>query len=120
MLEPSPFKVKSTLLLFFMTILPGLFSCAIHSAKGSVPSVNIDPFIENFIADHTVQIRESAQLIFATNRDSSSVFVTVSAVQKENGVWHLVFPTFSGSIGERGFAAFNQKREGDGKSPTGI
>jgi L,D-peptidoglycan transpeptidase YkuD (ErfK/YbiS/YcfS/YnhG family) len=41
-------------------------------------------------------------------------------VEKENNAWHLVFPAFTGSIGEMGFAAIDEKREGDGKSPTGI
>ncbi|HMK77217.1 MAG TPA: L,D-transpeptidase family protein [Thermodesulfobacteriota bacterium] len=120
MLKPGAFKLKSTLFLFFMTILPVLFSCAIYSAKGSVPSANIDRFIENFIANHTAQIGESEQLIFATNRDSASVFVTIHAVERTNGIWHLVLPAFIGSIGEMGFAALDEKREGDGKSPSGI
>jgi len=116
----SPFKVKSTLFLFFMAILPVLFSCAIPTAKGSVPSANTNRFIGNFIADHAAQIGESEQLIFATNRDSASVFVTIHTVEKEDGIWRLVFPAFIGSIGEMGFAAVDEKREGDGKSPTGV
>jgi len=116
----SPFKVKSTLFLFLMAILPVLFSCAIPTAKGSVPSANINRFIGNFIADHAAQIGESEQLIFATNRDSASVFVTIHTVEKEDGIWRLVFPAFIGSIGEMGFAAVDEKREGDGKSPTGV
>jgi len=120
MLKPGPFKTKPILFLSVMTIFPILFSCAIYSAKGSVPSTNVNRFIENFIANHTGRIGESEQIIFATNRDSASVFVTIHAVEEENGVWHLVFPAFTGSIGEMGFAAVDEKREGDGKSPTGI
>ncbi len=97
-----------------------LLSCVSYSGKGSVPPASLNPFIKEFITDHTVQIGESEQLIFATNRDSLSFLVTIRAVEKENGIWHLVFPAFTGSTGENGFAAVDEKREGDGKSPTGI
>ncbi len=103
-----------------MVILPILFSCTAYRTKESVPSVGINRFTKKFIARHTAQIGESEQLIFATNRDSSLFVVTIRAVEKENGIWHSVFPAFRGSIGEKGFAVIDEKREGDGKSPTGI
>jgi L,D-peptidoglycan transpeptidase YkuD (ErfK/YbiS/YcfS/YnhG family) len=120
MLKPGPLKAKSTAFLFFMAILPVLFSCTIYGAKESVPPDNMDRFIQNFIADHTAQIGESEQLVFATNSDPSSFLVTIRVVEKEDHTWYLVFPAFTGSIGEMGFAAVDEKREGDGKSPTGI
>jgi L,D-peptidoglycan transpeptidase YkuD (ErfK/YbiS/YcfS/YnhG family) len=120
MLKPGPFKLKSTLFLFFMTILPILFSCAIYSAKGSVPSTDMNRFTKKFISRHTTQIGGSKQIIFATSRDPSSFLVTIHAVERTDGVWRLVFPAFTGSIGEMGFAAVDEKREGDGKSPSGI
>ena len=119
-LKPSRFKGKAMILLFIMTIFLILFSCATYSVKASVWPANINPFIKKFIVDHTAQIGESEQLIFVTNRDASSVLVTIHAVERNNGVWHLLFPTFTGSIGEMGFAAIDKKREGDGKSPSGI
>jgi L,D-peptidoglycan transpeptidase YkuD (ErfK/YbiS/YcfS/YnhG family) len=120
MLKLDRFKVKPILFVFMMAIFPILFSCAAYSAKESVPPANVTRSTKKFIARHTAQIGESEQLIFATNRDSSSFLVTIHAVEKENGVWHLVFPAFTGSIGEKGFAAVDEKREGDGKSPSGI
>ena len=119
-LKPSSFKVKAITFILIMAIFPILFSCATYSVKGSGQSANINRFIKKFIAHNTTQIGESEQLIFATNRDSSSVLVTIHALERNNGVWYLVFPTFTGSIGEMGFAAIDNKREGDGKSPSGI
>jgi L,D-peptidoglycan transpeptidase YkuD (ErfK/YbiS/YcfS/YnhG family) len=119
-LRPSNFKVKAITFLLIMAISPILVSCATYSVKGSGQPANINPFIKNFIAHNTAQIGESEQLIFATNRDASSVLIIIHALEKNNGVWHLVFPTFTGSIGEKGFAAIDKKREGDGKSPSGI
>jgi L,D-peptidoglycan transpeptidase YkuD (ErfK/YbiS/YcfS/YnhG family) len=119
-LKPSRFKGKAMILLFIMAIFPILFSCATYSLKASGQSASINPLIKKFIAHHPNQLGESEQLIFATNRDSSSVLVTIHALERNNGVWHLVFPTSTGSIGEMGFAAIDKKREGDGKSPSGI
>jgi L,D-peptidoglycan transpeptidase YkuD (ErfK/YbiS/YcfS/YnhG family) len=95
--------------IFIITILPILFSCTTYGR-----------FVKKFITHHTAQIEESEQLIFATNRDSSSSVVTIHAVERNNGVWQIVFPRFVGSVGEKGFAAIGEKREGDGKSPSGV
>jgi L,D-peptidoglycan transpeptidase YkuD (ErfK/YbiS/YcfS/YnhG family) len=119
-LKSSRFKVVAIIFVFIMAIFLILFSSTIYSAKESDLPANISPFIKKFIAHPTTLIGESEQLIFATNRDASSFRVTIHALEKSNGVWHLVFPPFTGSIGEKGFAAINNKREGDGKSPSGI
>jgi len=119
-LRISRFAVNAIPFLFIMAIFPILFSCATNNAKGSGPSAGLNRFIRKFIAHHTAQIGESGQLIFATNRDPSSVLVTLHVLERNNGVWRLAFPAFFGSIGERGFAAVDDKREGDGKSPSGI
>jgi len=119
-LKPNRFKVKLIAFIFIIAISPILFSCTPYSVKGGGESTNINPVIKKFIAHHPTQIGESKQLIFATNRDSSSFHVTIHALERNNGVWHLAFPTFTGSIGEMGFAAIDRKSEGDGKSPSGI
>jgi L,D-peptidoglycan transpeptidase YkuD (ErfK/YbiS/YcfS/YnhG family) len=102
-------KAKAVVLIFIIAVLPVLFSCTPYSL-----------FMKRFIAHHTAQIGESEQLIFATNKDSSSSIVTIHAVERNNDVWQIVFPAFTGSIGEKGFAAMGDKRERDGKSPSGI
>jgi L,D-peptidoglycan transpeptidase YkuD (ErfK/YbiS/YcfS/YnhG family) len=119
-LKPSRFNVKAITFIFIVAIFPILFSCVTHNLKESGPWADINPFIKKFIAHHTTQIGESEQLIFATNRDTSSFHVRIHALEKNNGVWRLVFPRFAGSIGEKGFAAMDMKKEGDGKSPSGI
>ena len=119
-MKPSRFKGKVIPFLFVLAVFPILFSCATYGVKGKTQPATINRFIKKFIANHTAQLGESEQLIFATHRDSSSFLVTIHAVEKESGIWHLVFPAFTGSIGEMGFAAVDEKREGDGKSPSGI
>jgi len=103
------FRVKATAPIFIVTILFILFSCTTYVL-----------FIERFVSHHTAQIGESEQLIFATNRDSSSSVIAIHTVERHNGVWEIVLPEFAGSIGEKGFAPVGDKREGDGKSPSGV
>ena len=106
--------------MFLMAIFPILFLWAANGLIESRPLPDINPVIKEFIAHHTTQIGKSEQLIFATSSNSSSFHVTIHTLEKKNGVWRLVFPTFAGSIGEKGFAPMDDKREGDGKSPSGI
>jgi L,D-peptidoglycan transpeptidase YkuD (ErfK/YbiS/YcfS/YnhG family) len=118
--EPSRYKIRAIPFILIITIFPILFACTTYGIRESVPSVKINRFIKKFIAHHAAQIGESEQLIFATNRDSSSSLVTIHVVERNNGVWQLIFPRFDGSVGEMGFAAMGNKREGDGKSPSGV
>ena len=91
-----------------------------NNIKGTSQSDTPTPFIEEFIAHHSTQIERSKQLIFAVNRDASSFLVKIHALQKNGDIWKRAFPAFSGTIGEKGFASADKKKEGDGKSPTGI
>jgi L,D-peptidoglycan transpeptidase YkuD (ErfK/YbiS/YcfS/YnhG family) len=119
-LKPSRYKVKAIPFISILTVLPVLFSCTTYGISGGSPSAEINCFVKKFIMDHAAQIGDSEQLIFATNRDSASSLATIYTVERNDGVWHLVFPAFAGSIGEMGFAAIDNKKEGDGKSPSGV
>jgi L,D-peptidoglycan transpeptidase YkuD (ErfK/YbiS/YcfS/YnhG family) len=119
-LGPSRFKGETIRFLCLITIFPIFLSCATYSVKADDRPAEITPFIKEFVAHHTAQIGLSEQLIFATNRDSLSSVVTIDTVERKNGSWQIIFPEFLGSIGEMGFAAVDDKREGDGKSPSGV
>ena len=116
----SRFKVKGLLFILLLATFPILFPWAMCSAQGSSREVSLNRFIREFIASHATHIGESEQLIFATNSNASSSLATIYAVECKNGDWRLVFPAFPGSIGKMGFAAVGDKREGDGKSPSGV
>jgi len=114
------FAATAITFIFLMVLCPSLFSFATNNIEEGDQSTNINPFLEEFIARHATQIGESEQLIFAINTDSSSFHVTIHTLEKKSGAWHLVFPALEGSVGERGFAGIGEKREGDGKTPSGI
>jgi L,D-peptidoglycan transpeptidase YkuD (ErfK/YbiS/YcfS/YnhG family) len=119
-LKPSRYKVKAIPFICIIMIFPVLFACATYGISAGGPSATINRFVEKFITYHTAQIGDSEQLIFVTNRDATSSLATIHTMERNNGVWHLVFPTSAGSIGEMGFAAIDSKKEGDGKSPSGV
>ncbi len=108
-LNPGHFKGRAISFISIPAIFLLLFSCTLY-----------DRFTKKFIAHHTAQIGESKQLIFAISRDSSSSVVTVQTVERDDGAWQMVLPEFAGSIGVKGFAPMGEKREGDGKSPSGV
>jgi L,D-peptidoglycan transpeptidase YkuD (ErfK/YbiS/YcfS/YnhG family) len=63
---------------------------------------------------------ESQQvLIIASDNPSSSVAV-VYPFSRLRGQWDLVFKPINAVIGRNGFALPGEKREGDGKTPSGI
>lgn len=66
------------------------------------------------------KIKTSSQVLLVTNDSPSSINVTISTLERKNDGWKKVRENFSGVIGRNGFAAVGEKREGDGKTPSGI
>ncbi len=61
----------------------------------------------------------TAQLVIVTEDSRPGRFV-LSAYEKKEGMWTPVFLRERVVIGSRGFARAGEKREGDGKTPTGV
>ena len=114
------FQSITLLPLFLMTILLIPFSSSLRNISGSELSFTAIPFLEKFLMSNGMEIGNSGQLIIATNKDASSDQVTLYVLEKDGTIWRPAFPAFSGTIGSKGFAPFDKKLEGDGKSPTGI
>ena len=118
-LKPSPFKVKAIPFIFIIATFPILFSCDPYRVIERVPSAEISPFIKKFITQHTTQIGESEQLIFATNRDAhrfASRFMPwrEAMVSGTSSSRHLLDRL------ERKGLLLLTIREGDGKSPAAF
>ena len=64
---------------------------------------------------------KSTQIILVV--DNSSFFftrTTLYAMEKRNDNWQMAFGPLNAVIGKNGFAPVGEKREGDGKTPSGI
>jgi L,D-peptidoglycan transpeptidase YkuD (ErfK/YbiS/YcfS/YnhG family) len=64
-------------------------------------------------------VHDATQVISVTTKHYGSVHAKVQAFQKTATGWHLVYGPWSSWIGRNGFAKPGQKREGDGKVPSG-
>jgi len=97
-----------------LTILPSLQGCAFF------------PYTRNFDGDLFLssqrdKIGKSSQIILV--KDYSFLFftrTTLYALEKQNDRWQNVFEPMDAVIGKNGFAPAEEKREGDGKTPSGI
>jgi L,D-peptidoglycan transpeptidase YkuD (ErfK/YbiS/YcfS/YnhG family) len=75
----------------------------------------------DFLISRDNKIGQSSQILIA--RDNSFLFLTrttLYAIEKHEGHWQNAFEPFNAVIGKKGFASEGEKREGDGKTPSGI
>jgi L,D-peptidoglycan transpeptidase YkuD (ErfK/YbiS/YcfS/YnhG family) len=69
--------------------------------------------------DHYVGVGNARQLVVVEASGYGTSYATVTAYQKTASGWVRHFGPWSARIGRNGFAPSGQKREGDGRTPTG-
>jgi len=111
-------KIKKSLaiILLFSILLPFL------SLQGCVFVPLAAKFnAEDFLISRGNRIGQSSQIILV--RDNSFFFLTrtiLYAMEKREHKWQAAFEPFDAVIGRKGFAPEGEKREGDGRTPSGI
>ncbi len=68
----------------------------------------------------SLKINTSSQVLLVTNNSPSSFRVKIHALKRQGDKWKIIRKSFNGTIGKNGFAGPGEKREGDGRSPSGI
>jgi L,D-peptidoglycan transpeptidase YkuD (ErfK/YbiS/YcfS/YnhG family) len=63
---------------------------------------------------------ESNQVLLVVGGNPGSLSVKIYPFERHNGQWNLMFSPIDASIGRNGFASPDKKREGDGKTPSGV
>ena len=124
--------LKHVLALF---VVSGLFSFAVAAEIQETKSYpdesinNLDPgdqddsdldLLMRIIELNSARIGDSKQIMLVTNEQINKTGVYIQTFEKVNGEWVEKFEGVIGTIGRSGFAPYNEKVEGDGKSPTGI
>ncbi|MCG6537216.1 MAG: L,D-transpeptidase family protein, partial [Syntrophales bacterium LBB04] len=66
------------------------------------------------------RIGPSSQVLLVRNANPAAAAVSISPWERLNGHWQRPFDPMEGVIGRNGFAPPGKKREGDGRTPTGI
>ena len=77
--------------------------------------------MKTFLTAYENKFNKSNQILLVI--DNSSLFSNerkVYALEKKGDDWKMAFEPFGAVIGKNGFASAGKKREGDGKTPSGI
>jgi L,D-peptidoglycan transpeptidase YkuD (ErfK/YbiS/YcfS/YnhG family) len=69
--------------------------------------------------DHLVGVGNAQQVIEVAASGYGTSYATLTAYEKRSSGWVRMFGPWSARIGRNGFAPSGQKREGDGRTPTG-
>lgn len=116
-------RVLNFLIIFFCISI--FFSCKNETSTTSVekqsqPTTEKEiHFIDNLLTKYDVN-QNTQQIILSYNQNLAETTGKLVGYQKIGGQWQLTFDTIDVNFGKKGFAAFDKKLEGDGKSPTGI
>ena len=101
--------------IFFILTIIALSSCSFFRPSASKNNINF------LIAPSENNLGKSGQLLLVI--ENSNIFFTkriVYALEKRSGIWQMAFEPFYAVVGKKGFAPPGEKREGDGKTPSGI
>jgi L,D-peptidoglycan transpeptidase YkuD (ErfK/YbiS/YcfS/YnhG family) len=119
-------KVTLVKNIFIVFALGAIISCtSINKTSkntANMPLKKKEPFIllARILELNKSRIGNSEQIILVTNDSIHSKDVVIQTFEKKNNLWVNKFADIQGTIGKNGFSAFQQKREGDNTSPTGI
>lgn len=89
-------------------------------------SANCDQFskVQKEIRDILINsyqiINSSEQAIIIINSVENPEYVKLFSVEKKDGIWRHKFSEVRATIGKNGFADIGMKKEGDGKTPSGV
>ena len=115
--------IKSLLIIFF---LGGLISCnSTHRSKKNTANMprhktDLSELLTRILELNGSRIGNSEQIILVTNTTINSTDVSIQTFEKKDNHWIKKFSEIKGSAGRNGFSPYQQKREGDNTSPTGI
>ncbi len=101
--------------IFLILAIISLSSCCLLCPSISKNNANA------LIAPYESRLEQSRQILFV--EDINYLFFSkqiIYALEKRTGVWETVFEPMNAVIGRNGFAPPNEKKEGDGRTPSGM
>jgi L,D-peptidoglycan transpeptidase YkuD (ErfK/YbiS/YcfS/YnhG family) len=75
------------------------------------------PWMKNFVEKNA---GESNQILFVVSGAPQLFSAKIYPFERHNGRWDLMLNPIDASIGRNGFALPDKKREGDGRTPSGV
>ncbi len=64
--------------------------------------------------------QNASQVLLVTSEASTSIYSLITPLEKNKGKWSIAMPPIHGVTGRGGFADPGGKKEGDGKTPSGV
>ena len=90
-------------------------------AEAPVSDEQVDMGLSRELLERFPAINDSKQLVIVETTDYETTTGTLSTwVREGDGAWRTHWEAIPINIGKTGFAAPGEKREGDGKSPSGL
>jgi len=111
--------IKSFVIIFQLTVVLVLLSLTACVSVSTASKFDMKSFLA--AQAHENKIGKSTQVLLVI--DNGFLFFTdikVYAFKKKGDHWETTFEPFNAVIGRNGFAKVGEKREGDGKTPSGI
>jgi L,D-peptidoglycan transpeptidase YkuD (ErfK/YbiS/YcfS/YnhG family) len=109
--------IKSFIIIISFTVVLVLLSLAACVFPSSASKFDM----KSYLAVYENKIGKSTQILLVI--DNGSLFFTerkVYTFEKKGNDWEMAFEPFNAVIGRNGFAKTGEKREGDGKTPSGF
>ncbi len=106
---------------FFIFIIFQLLAFLFLLQGCGLLSTLIKPDANGFLDKHKNKIGKSSQILLV--RDEGFLFFTLAKLytfEKQGDIWQQAFEPMDAAIGRNDFALDQQKREGDGKTPSGV
>jgi L,D-peptidoglycan transpeptidase YkuD (ErfK/YbiS/YcfS/YnhG family) len=91
-----------------------------HAAVATSPPASTTPTTAPLLVTRLAGIGGAQQVVAVVASSSGSTTATISAYQHDAGGWRQAFGPWSGYIGRDGAAPIGAKREGDGRTPSGV
>jgi zinc D-Ala-D-Ala dipeptidase len=95
-------------------------ACLIFSCSSAAVCSSEGKLFDDIIKNNAKTVGKSQQIILVTGEKGSSFVANIEVFEKDGGVWKAALGPFKVSAGRNGFSGIDRKREGDGKTPSGI
>lgn len=82
--------------------------------------VILERFLDNDFDMLNTLPQETRQALVVREKSAGDFHATLTAWEKQRGGWQIVFDPVDAVIGKNGFTPTGKKKEGDGKTPSGI
>ncbi|MBN2401753.1 MAG: L,D-transpeptidase family protein [Spirochaetes bacterium] len=76
--------------------------------------------VKNILLNAGEIINTSSQIIIVTSIEKNPDYAELYSLEKDNGFWINKFQEIKVTIGKNGFTDKGMKKEGDGKTPSGV